>query len=101
MHNCNWLAGLKMNLGLPRRVRRRRATSSQSFCTILMVITSSRLCMNATIRPVAAKMRPSQEESMSEDSASKSDHTKSRQDSASGEAKGTRGGVHFAASPSV
>ncbi len=40
-------------------------------------------------------------ESMSEDSASKSNHIKSCQASALGEADGTRGGVHFAASPSV
>jgi hypothetical protein len=40
------------------------------------------------------------EENMSEDSASKSNHTKSRQASALREAQGTRGGAHFAASPS-
>jgi hypothetical protein len=38
---------------------------------------------------------------MSEDSASKSNHTKSCQALALGEAEGTHGGVHFAASPSV
>jgi hypothetical protein len=42
-----------------------------------------------------------EEEIMSEDSASKSNHTKSCQASAPREAEGTRGGVHFAASPSV
>jgi hypothetical protein len=42
-----------------------------------------------------------EEESMSEDSASKSNHTKLRQALALGEAGGTCGGVHFAASPSV
>ncbi len=42
-----------------------------------------------------------EEESMSEDSTSKSNHTKSCQASALGEAEGTRGDVHFAASPSV
>jgi hypothetical protein len=42
-----------------------------------------------------------EEESMSEDSSSKSNHTKLRQALALGEADGTRGGVHFAARPSV
>jgi hypothetical protein len=49
-----------MNLCLLRRARRRRATSSQSFCTILMLIIAPlRLCMNVMIRPVA-KMGSSQ-----------------------------------------
>jgi hypothetical protein len=38
---------------------------------------------------------------MSEDSTSKSNHTKLHQALALGEAEGTRGGVQFAASPSV
>jgi hypothetical protein len=42
-----------------------------------------------------------EEESMSEDSTSKSNHTKLRQALALGEADGTHGGVNFAASPCV
>jgi hypothetical protein len=42
-----------------------------------------------------------EEEIMSEDYASKSNHTKLHQVSASRKAEGIRGGVHFAASPSV
>ncbi len=42
-----------------------------------------------------------EEESMSEDSTSKSNHTKSHQALALGEAEGTHGGVHFAANPNV